>query len=91
VQPSYSVGAARSGLIAMLEKGHNGVRLTREELDKFICWIDLAVPFCGDYDEANAWTDEELKTYAATMQKRAEQEALDHRNIEELIHEKHVK
>jgi hypothetical protein len=72
----------------MLEKGHNGVRLSREELDKFICWIDLAVPFCGDYDEANAWTEDELKTYAAAMQKRAEQEALERRNIEELIREK---
>ena len=27
-------------------------RLSREELDKIATWIDLGVPFCGDYFEA---------------------------------------
>jgi hypothetical protein len=26
-------------------------------------WLDLQVPFCGDYQEASQWTDEEQRTY----------------------------
>jgi len=33
---------------------HKGVILSREEFDTFACGIDLGVPFCGDYREANA-------------------------------------
>jgi cytochrome c553 len=68
--PPYSAGAAKSRLITMLEQGHNGVRLTREELDKFACWIDLLVPFCGDYVEANAWSPEEAGRYQHFLEKR---------------------
>jgi hypothetical protein len=68
--PPYSAGAAKSRLITMLEQGHNGVKLTREELDKVACWIDLLVPFCGDYVEANAWSPEEAGRYQHFLEKR---------------------
>ena len=29
-------------------------------MDKLCAWIDLVVPFCDDYCEANAWSDKEL-------------------------------
>ena len=58
--PPYFAGATRSELFAMLEAGHKGVKLSREELDKVACWLDLLVPYCGDYREANAWTAEEM-------------------------------
>ena len=54
--PPYFAGAARSELLTLLEKGHKGVKLSREELDKIACWMDLLVPYCGNYREANAWT-----------------------------------
>jgi len=47
--PPYFAGSAKSKLPAMLKKGHNKVALSREELDKISCWIDLLVPYCGDY------------------------------------------
>ncbi len=66
----YSFGAAGSPLLAMLKKGHNDVALTREELDKLACWIDLAVPFCGDYTEANCWSPKETQWYARQTEKQ---------------------
>jgi hypothetical protein len=45
----YSAGAATSKLIQLLADGHEGVELSREEMDKLCAWIDLGVPFCGDY------------------------------------------
>jgi hypothetical protein len=53
--PALDKGAARSRLIGLLEAGHKDVRLSREEMDKIACWIDLLVPYCGDYAEANTW------------------------------------
>jgi len=49
--PPYSAGAAKSPLMAMLRAGHNKVDLSREELEKLSCWIDLLVPCFGDYTE----------------------------------------
>jgi hypothetical protein len=43
----------------LLDAGHEGVELSQEELDKLACWIDLGIPYCGDYREANAWTSQQ--------------------------------
>ena len=83
--PPYHAGAARSRLIAMLREGHNDVRLSREEMDKLCCWIDLLVPFCGDYLEASAWSDGEKAKYARYQKKRDRFEADERRNIEALV------
>jgi cytochrome c553 len=83
-----TVGALTSPLIAMLEKGHNGVQLSDEEMRMLSCWIDLAVPFCGDYTEANAWTEEEKAVYARFMEKRRTMETLEAQNIEAYLQER---
>ena len=59
------------------------VRLSREELDKIACWIDLLVPFCGDYTEAGAWTDEERAKFRRYADKRARMEEIERRNFVE--------
>ncbi len=51
LQPPYRVGSARSPFLDSLENGHNDVNLTKEEMDKLSCWIDLGIPFAGDYRE----------------------------------------
>ncbi len=51
VLPPYSRGASQSTFMSMLRDGHNQVSLSREELDKIACWIDLAVPFAGSWVE----------------------------------------
>jgi hypothetical protein len=66
----YSAGSATSKLIALLKGGHEGVELSPEEMDKLCAWIDLGVPFCGDYSEANAWNSDELAKYQHFWTKR---------------------
>ncbi len=83
--PPYAAGSTQSRLIALLEAGHEGVRLSREEMDKLCCWIDLYVPYCGDYTEANAWTDAEMAKYQHFLAKRRRMEEIERRNIEELL------
>lgn len=83
--PPYAAGAARSRLISLLEKGHYEARLTREEMDKLACWIDLLVPFCGDYYEANGWTEAEKAKYDHYLQKRRRMEEIERQNIAALL------
>ncbi len=83
--PPYFVGAAKSELMAMLQERHNDVNLSREEMDKIACWIDLLVPFCGDYVEANAWNDAEKQKYARYQAKRERMEAVERANIKAML------
>ena len=68
--PAYFAGANRSKLIQLLEQGHQKVVLTKPELEKISAWIDLGVPFCGDYVEANTWTEAEKEKYQHFLDKR---------------------
>ena len=68
--PPYPAGAALSPLLTLLEKGHYDVQVTTAEREKVACWIDLLVPFCGDYREAAAWTPEEHAKYERYLKKR---------------------
>ncbi len=83
--PPYSSGAARSTLMTLLESGHGEVRLARPELDKIACWIDLLVPYCGDYPDANAWSKKEREQYEHFAKKRRRMEELDRQSVRELI------
>ena len=83
--PPASAGSIRSGLYDMLARGHAGVELTREELDKIACWIDLGIPYCGDYLEAGAWSPEAKAEYAYYQHKRDRMAAIEKQNIEALI------
>jgi hypothetical protein len=84
----YYAGAAKSRLITMLEKGHNGVKMTPEEMDKIACWIDLLVPYCGNYREANAWNEEERRFYDYFEEKRNRMEAQEKENIRQYMKQK---
>jgi hypothetical protein len=66
----YETGSSQSALIGILEKGHGKTKLNNEEMDKLRCWIDLAVPYCGTYDEANIWSEEEISWYKQQIEKR---------------------
>jgi hypothetical protein len=75
----------RSELLTLLEKGHKQVKLSREELEKLACWIDLLVPYCGAYIEANAWTETEMKTYERFAEKRRQMEEIEQDNLRALL------
>ena len=44
--------ANTSQLVQMLKKGHFGVKLSAEDWDRLITWIDLNIPYSGDWREA---------------------------------------
>ena len=69
----------------MLAQGHAGIELTREELDTIACWIDLGVPFCGDYREACAWPPKAQAEYAYYQHKRDRMTDIERQNIEALL------
>jgi hypothetical protein len=85
VLPPYHAGAAKSRLIDLLEDGHEGVKVSQEEMDRIACWIDLLVPYCGDYRESHAWTPEELAEYERRVRKRAASEAREHQDIQAYV------
>ena len=61
--PPYFAGAAKSRLLDRLDAGHHEVKLTGEEYEKLAAWIDLLVPFCGDYREGNMWSAKQMAYY----------------------------
>jgi len=83
--PPATAGSIRSGLYDMLAQGHAGLELTREELDRIACWIDLGVPYCGDYREACAWPPEAQAEYAYYQHKRDRMVAIEEQNVEALL------
>ena len=52
----------KSRLLPLLEAGHDDVACP-PKLEKIACWIDLLVPYCGDYAEAHDWFDGEIAMY----------------------------
>lgn len=44
--------ADTSQLMQMLKKGHKGVKLGDEDWDRLVTWIDLNVPYAGDWRDA---------------------------------------
>jgi len=81
--PPYSHGSSLSPLVSLLEKGHAKVRMTREEMDKISCWIDLALPHSGKWTESMTPEDEEI--YTKVYRKRLDWEKQDAFNIQEYI------
>ena len=81
----YSAGAAKSGLMTLLRENHYEVQLSREEMDKIACWIDLLVPYCGDYREANTWSPSDVAKYERFAAKRQAMEAIEAGSIRALI------
>ena len=52
-----------------LDKGH-AKGITDAEKRTIACWIDLGIPFCGDYFEANDWNEKELERWNYFSEKR---------------------
>jgi hypothetical protein len=79
----YSAGAARSRLVEILAEGHEDVELSVEERNAIACWIDLGVPFSGDYTEAMG--EEHVPEYERWLQKRKRWAEDELNNIRALI------
>ncbi|MCP4454060.1 MAG: hypothetical protein GY809_21585, partial [Planctomycetes bacterium] len=89
--PPKHRGAITSGLMKMLSEGHGKTQLDREAMGKIAAWIDLGVPFCGDYLEANAWNQDDMDKYMRYQRKREALAREDHKNIEQWsVEQRHV-
>lgn len=58
IVPPYSWGSTRSRLVDMLLEGHHDTRLSDEEMNRIITWIDLNAPYYPDYYDyysLNTW------------------------------------
>jgi hypothetical protein len=83
--PPYHSGSTQSGLIQLLLQGHGKTRLTPGEIATVAAWIDLNVPYVGEYDEMNIWDDAAKELYRSKMQMRRKQEAIEIENIKTFI------
>ncbi len=66
----YFTGSSKSALMNYLEPTHYGVDVSDEEKRAVACWIDLLVPFCGSYADANTWSTTDKIVYYYYLQKR---------------------
>lgn len=85
LQKPYKRGAATSKLFKMLKDEHKNVKLSKEELDKIAAWIDLYVPFCGDYLESGLWSDKEKAFYKYYEDKAKRAEREEKENIQKYL------
>ena len=76
IQKPLSVGSNTSGLFKHLDGGHCKT-IKPEEIALLAAWVDLAVPFCGDYVEANSWDETEMKKHLQYKVKRDRADAED--------------
>ena len=53
-----------------LEPSRYNVDVSELEKRTIACWIDLLIPFCGSYVDANQWSSIEKITYLYYLQKR---------------------
>ena len=75
--PPYHTGSCKSPLMNYLQPSHYNVQVSEDEKRTVACWIDLLIPFCGSYPEANTWSGAEREIYRYYLEKRrfyAEQE-----------------
>jgi hypothetical protein len=84
IPPRHS-GAARSPLIELLENGHYEVELDDREWFKLAAWIDLLVPFSGDYREGGAWSGRDHAFYTYYETKRARHREEEERSVRDWL------
>lgn len=68
--PPREFEASTSQLVQMLRKGHESVKLSAEDWDRLITWIDLNVPYSGDWTEAYPPAPENLMRRREELRKR---------------------
>jgi len=49
---AYAWGSHASRLIQVLRAGHNKVRLSKEDFDRLVTWVDINAPYYPDYASA---------------------------------------
>ena len=83
MNPPYFAGAAKSKLLSQFEgdNPHNDVKLSDNDKKILACWIDLLIPYSGDYWEANTWTASQKAEYAYYQTKKERMKQIVDENI----------
>ncbi len=81
----YRSGSITSGLIKTLDKGHHKVKLSKAEMEKLCTWIDLNIPYTGNYMDSNTWNKKEVDYHLGKIEERKRNEAIEAENIKEFI------
>ena len=85
-----AAGAIKSKLISMFDEGnrsdmHKDVVLTDKERRLLALWIDLLVPFSGDYTERHHWTPAQQAEYAYYQMKRDTMAKIERINVQRFM------
>lgn len=88
--PPYHAGAAKSRVVTMFrgerDENHRDVKIDDLSLRKIAMWLDLLVPYCGDYlEETELWTPEEHAKYAYYLMKREKMAEIVDANVAKKI------
>jgi hypothetical protein len=81
-----SFGSGKSALITKLKAksgGMSGVDITQEDIDKFAMWIDLCIPYSGDY--VDDMKPEHRQKYEARLKIRQDLEAIEAKDIDACV------
>jgi hypothetical protein len=82
--PPFAKGSNKSAIFAeRLDKGHCKT-ISEDEIKVLAMWVDLGVPFCEDYVEANIWNDKEKAKFQRAMDKRLRGEKEDQKTLKRL-------
>lgn len=68
--PPYHTGSSKSRIMDYFEPAHYQVKVSEAEKQRFACWLDLLIPFCGSYAQHNTWTEAEKAEYGYFQEKR---------------------
>ena len=93
--PPYKSGAAKSPVVALFrdkdgnvggwDENHKDVRIDERSLRILALWIDLLVPYCGDYTEENNWNPNEWADYVYYLTKRENSKRICDENVQKLL------
>lgn len=85
--PPNSSGANKSTIFTeQLDKDHCKT-ISKEEVQRLAMWVDLSVPFCADYVEANIWDEAEKKKYEHFQAKRDRADQEDQETLKRLANQ----
>ena len=68
-----------------IEPAHYEVQVAEVEKERVACWIDLCVPFCGSYTEAQRWEPQVQATYLYYESKRRRLAEIEIDNLRKLV------
>ena len=85
--PPYAKGSNKSAIFSeRLDKGHCK-SISDDEIKVLAMWVDLGVPFCEDYVDANIWNEADKEKYQRGLVKRIRADKEDQETLKRLANQ----